>query len=125
MSTISSRRPSRPSSPGSIAIPPRRLSIRRRVDDNEAADQVHPLTPTGEEELDTRSDVSRPTLRRLTTETERQVAELAESTRSGPSGASGPSEGSRPSLDMLRMSSTEESTEVEVLVHHVGAACPI
>ena len=26
---------------------------------------------------------------------------------------------------MLRMSSSEESTEVEVLVHHVGAACLI
>jgi len=116
----SSRPPSRTPSPGTITVPPRRLSIRRRLaadDEVEASDQLHPLTPTGETELDSRSDVSRPILRRLTTETERQVAELAESTRSGPSGAS---EGSRPSLDMLRMSSTEESAEVEVLVHRVS-----
>ena len=117
MSTSTSRQPSQTPSPVTVAVTPRRLSIRRRlVDEDEAADQLHPLTPTGEMEFDMRSDVSRPTLRRLTSETERQVAELAESTRSGPSGAS---EGSRPSLDMLRMSSGEESEEVEVLVHQV------
>jgi hypothetical protein len=61
-------------------------------------------------------DVSRPTLRRLTSETERQVAE---SSRSGSDGAGGGS--LRGSFDHLRMSTVDEgSREVEVLVHGVS-----
>lgn len=57
------------------------------------------------------SDVSRPALRRLTSETERQVAE---SSRSG---------SERGSLDMLRMSVADPGAEeVEVLIHHVRAS---
>jgi hypothetical protein len=57
------------------------------------------------------SDVSRPTLMRLTSETERQVAE---SSRSG---------SERGSLDLLRMSTAHAggaAEEVEVLVHKVS-----
>jgi hypothetical protein len=55
------------------------------------------------------SDVSRPALRRLTSETERQVAE---SSRSG---------SERGSLDLLRMSVADPGAEeVEVLIHHVS-----
>ena len=59
---------------------------------------------------DVLSDVSRPTLMRLTSETERQVAE---SSRSG---------SERGSLDLLRMSTANAggaAEEVEVLVHKV------
>jgi hypothetical protein len=123
MSTSTAQRDRRTPSPGILTGRAVRLpTLYRDLDEGEAADQLHPLTPTGEIEFDMRSDVSRPTLRRLTSETERQVAELAESTRSGPSGAS---EGSRPSLDMLRMSSGEASEEVEVLVHQVRTLCPL
>jgi hypothetical protein len=61
-------------------------------------------------------DVSRPSLRRLTTETERQVAE---SSRSGSEGGS-----LRGSLDMLRMSAGEGvgGGEVEVLIHQVRSS---
>lgn len=67
-------------------------------------------------------DVSRPALRRLTTETERQVAEGSMSGRSdgGSAGAS-----ARGSLDMLRMSTPggaeggNGAGEVEVLIHQV------
>jgi hypothetical protein len=60
---------------------------------------------------DVLSDVSRPALTRLTSETERQVAE---SSRSG---------SERGSLDLLRMSTSSASTggeEVEVLIHKVS-----
>ena len=60
---------------------------------------------------DVLSDVSRPTLMRLTSETERQVAE---SSRSG---------SERGSLDLLRMSTANAggaAEEVEVLVHKVS-----
>ena len=79
----------------------------------------HPLG--GDDENGGSPPDSRPTLRRLTSETERQVAE---SSRSG---------SERGSLDMLRMSVTTNgegggsgsgsgsgSREVEVLIHHVG-----
>lgn len=42
---------------------------------------------------------------------------MAESSRSGASQSSGSNRGS---LDLLRMTTTEESSEVEVLVHHVS-----
>lgn len=59
--------------------------------------------------LDVLSDVSRPALRRFTSETERQVAE---SSRSG---------SERGSLDLLRMSVADPGAEeVEVLIHHVS-----
>lgn len=59
--------------------------------------------------VDVLSDVSRPALRRLTSETERQVAE---SSRSG---------SERGSLDLLRMSVADPGAEeVEVLIHHVS-----
>lgn len=60
---------------------------------------------------DVLGDVSRPALTRLTSETERQVAE---SSRSG---------SERGSLDLLRMSTANASTggeEVEVLIHKVS-----
>lgn len=60
--------------------------------------------------LDVLGDVSRPALMRLTSETERQVAE---SSRSG---------SERGSLDLLRMSTSNAGTgaeEVEVLIHKV------
>jgi hypothetical protein len=60
--------------------------------------------------LDVLGDVSRPTLMRLTSETERQVAE---SSRSG---------SERGSLDLLRMSTSNAGAgaeEVEVLIHKV------
>lgn len=58
--------------------------------------------------LDVLGDVSRPALKRLTSETERQVAE---SSRSG---------SERGSLDLLRMSTANPDTEeVEVLIHQV------
>jgi hypothetical protein len=62
-------------------------------------------------------DVSRPALTRLTSETERQVAE---SSRSG---------SERGSLDLLRMSTANASAnaggeEVEVLIHKVSSALP-
>ena len=60
---------------------------------------------------------SRPRLKRLTSETERQVAE---SSRSGP-----PSEGStRGSFDMLRMTEAngdDAGLEVEVFIHQVSS----
>ncbi|KAK1921973.1 hypothetical protein DB88DRAFT_376069 [Papiliotrema laurentii] len=101
----------------------RQSSVRRRrldLDIDESPEPpIHPLSvATGGNELDdtddAASDVSRPTLRRLTSQTERQVAE------SSRSGAGSQSEGSaRGSLDMLTMSQKEPSAEVEVLVHHV------
>jgi hypothetical protein len=63
----------------------------------------HPLINHGDTDID---DVSRPALRRLTSETERQAAE---SSRSG---------SERGSLDLLRMTTTDE---VEVLIHQVSA----
>lgn len=101
----------------------RQSSVRRRrldLDIDESPEPpIHPLSvATGGNEFDdtddAASDVSRPTLRRLTSQTERQVAE------SSRSGAGSQSEGSaRGSLDMLTMSQKEPSAEVEVLVHHV------
>lgn len=62
--------------------------------------------------VDVLSDVSRPALKRLTSETERQVAE---SSRSG---------SERGSLDLLRMSAADPGAEeVEVLIHHVSPLC--
>ncbi|WVR07626.1 hypothetical protein IAU60_004668 [Kwoniella sp. DSM 27419] len=77
----------------------------------------HPLAQAGPTPptrfTDVMGDVSRPALKRLTTETERQVAE---SSRSG----SEPSGSMRGSLDILRMSAVDEgSGEVEVLIHTV------
>lgn len=63
----------------------------------------HPLI--GHQDYDTDADVSRPALRRFTSETERQVAE---SSRSG---------SERGSLDLLRMTASDE---VEVLIHQVS-----
>jgi hypothetical protein len=56
-------------------------------------------------------------LRRLTSETERHVAE---SSRSGASDGTGSVRGS---FDLLRMSTVEESKEVEVLIHQVCEVC--
>jgi hypothetical protein len=64
--------------------------------------------------LDVLGDVSRPALTRLTSETERQVAE---SSRSG---------SERGSLDLLRMSTANAGTEeVEVLIHKVSLFCSV
>ncbi|KAK4686489.1 hypothetical protein P7C73_g3625, partial [Tremellales sp. Uapishka_1] len=68
---------------------------------------AHPLDSTSGESS---SDVSRPTLRRLTSETERQAAAADGSSRGG---------SERGSLDLLRMTPGSENGEVEVLVHQV------
>ncbi|WWD19684.1 hypothetical protein CI109_104146 [Kwoniella shandongensis] len=75
----------------------------------------HPLShstpPT--HHTDVLGDISRPALKRVTTETERQVAE---------SSRSGGSESLRGSFDVLRMSTVDEPTgggEVEVLIHTI------
>jgi hypothetical protein len=74
-------------------------------------DLLHPHSQhTKNGSLDVLGDVSRPALMRLTSETERQVAE---SSRSG---------SERGSLDLLRMSTSNAGTgaeEVEVLIHKV------
>jgi len=73
-------------------------------------DLLHPHTHTKNGSLDVLGDVSRPALMRLTSETERQVAE---SSRSG---------SERGSLDLLRMSTSNAGSgaeEVEVLIHKV------
>jgi hypothetical protein len=74
------------------------------------------------------SDISRPTLRRLTSETEKQVAG---SSRSGGTGSVGTGS-ARGSLDLLRMSAVEKEQhgrEVEVLLHQVSVpghrVCPV
>lgn len=101
-----------PGSPSRVSIPTARRSLVGKH-------AVHPLEGKHvDRDEDEQSDVSRPTLRRLTSETERQVAELAESSKSG--GASQSSGSNRGSLDLLRMTPTEGSSEVEVLVHHVS-----
>jgi hypothetical protein len=88
-------------------------------DEGAESDASHPLySSTLTDDDDAESDVSRPTLRRLTSETERQLAEHAESSRSGASQSEGAS--NRGSLDLLRMSPVQENAEVEVLVHHVS-----
>ncbi|OCF38070.1 hypothetical protein I316_00294 [Kwoniella heveanensis BCC8398] len=78
--------------------------------------QVGPTPPT--HHVDVLGDVSRPSLHRLTSETERQVAE---SSRSG-SEYTGSMRGS---LDLLRMSAVDEQQasggEVEVLIHTIKA----
>ena len=122
--------PPQPSSSGA-----RHRSLRRRhLDTNDVAapspvrqayDDERSMTSADSHPLDedlsheakhehTAADISRPTLRRLTSETERQVAE---------SSSASVSEGSnRGSFDSLRMTKgTEESKEVEVLVHHVSS----
>lgn len=77
------------------------------------ADLLHPHAHhTKNGSLDVLGDVSRPALMRLTSETERQVAE---SSRSG---------SERGSLDLLRMSTSNAGAgtgaeEVEVLIHKV------
>ncbi|WVF72943.1 hypothetical protein IAT40_007761 [Kwoniella sp. CBS 6097] len=75
--------------------------------------QVGPTPPT--HHVDVLGDVSRPSLHRLTSETERQVAE---SSKSG-SEYTGSMRGS---LDLLRMSTVDEQSsggEVEVLIHTI------
>ena len=90
-------------------FPSNATSLRRRS--RHASRDDHPLDG---EEPGSPPD-SRPSLRRLTGETERQVAE---SSRSG---------SERGSLDMLRMTTPQdkdgtESAEIEVLIHKVGPA---
>ena len=68
----------------------------------------HPLI----NHTDYADDVSRPTLKRLTGETERQVAESSQSASEAASSA-------RSSMDLLRMTSVE-STELEVMLHQVS-----
>ncbi|KAK8853271.1 hypothetical protein IAR55_003974 [Kwoniella newhampshirensis] len=71
----------------------------------------HPTPPTHHN--DVLGDISRPALKRVTTETERQVAE---------SSRSGGSESLRGSFDVLRMSTVDEPAsggEVEVLIHTI------
>ena len=97
----------------------RYVSPLRTDDEGAESDASHPLySSTLTDDDDAESDVSRPTLRRLTSETERQLAEHAESSRSGASQSEGAS--NRGSLDLLRMSPVQENAEVEVLVHHVS-----
>ncbi|ORY33371.1 hypothetical protein BCR39DRAFT_557059 [Naematelia encephala] len=87
--------------------------LRRRPKQRETSvsEDLHPLAR--EVELEDEG-VSRPALRRLTSETERQVAE---------SSRSAASEGTsrRESLDLLRMSVVENGGEVEVILHQVKA----
>lgn len=79
-----------------LVSPSRQTSLRRQL-----STASHPLTAHDEPD----GDVSRPALRRYTSETERHVAE---SSKSG---------SERGSLDLLRMSNTDE---VEVLIHPVS-----
>lgn len=100
-----SRTPSRPPSPTSN----QRHPLHTTESSDPDIDQRHHLANNGRYPVDVLSDVSRPALRRLTSETERQVAE---SSRSG---------SERGSLDMLRMSVADPGAEeVEVLIHHVS-----
>jgi hypothetical protein len=95
-------------------------SIRRRPHTRQSSSQIddddHPLD-RGSGSHTPEEDVSRPALRRLTSETERHVAE---SSRSGASDGTGSVRGS---FDLLRMSTVEESKEVEVLIHQVCEVC--
>ena len=125
--SIPSPQRARPSSPPlriqtSSPNPSRRSSLRRRIADNgvDSPSDLHPLSALSSHEdgfNDDESDVSRPTLRRLTSDIEKQVAESSKSGGGVSSEASGSVRGS---FDLLRMSRPDEqSTEVEVLVHHV------
>ena len=86
------------------------LQLRHRFNTPVPNPTVHPLSlATVNASLS--DDASRPTLRRLVSETERQVAE---SSRSGSDAGS-----LRGSFDLLRMSPAGTSAEVEVLLHQV------
>ena len=77
---------------------------------------AHPLAGAASSSAtaDGAAEASRPTLRRLTTENERQ---LAEASRSGSEGGS-----MRGSLDLLRMTADPDADGVEVLIHKVSSS---
>lgn len=87
---------------------------RTRTNPEEMMPNAHPLAglTNSSKAATNASDASRPTLRRLTTENEKQ---LAETSRSGSDGGS-----LRGSSDMLRMSGDSEADGVQVLVHQVS-----
>ncbi|WVR00134.1 hypothetical protein IAU59_007276 [Kwoniella sp. CBS 9459] len=99
---------------GSGSVPPLGSGIKSKSKPtSHPLAQVGPTPPT--HHVDVLGDISRPSLHRLTSETERQVAE---SSRSG-SEYTGSMRGS---LDLLRMSAVDEQSspgEVEVLIHTI------
>lgn len=93
----------------------RRNRTRTNPEDMAPSSSAHPLAGVGSSSAtaDAAAEASRPTLRRLTTENERQVAEAS---RSGSEGGS-----MRGSLDLLRMTVDPSVDGVEVLIHEVSS----